>query len=42
VDPFAALIGVAALVLLVRFRVSSVWLVIGGGAAGLAVQALFG
>jgi chromate transporter len=37
VDPFAALIGVAALVLLVRFRVSSVWLVIGGGAAGLAV-----
>ena len=42
VDPFAALIGVAALVLLVRFRVSSVWIVIGGGAAGLAVQALFG
>jgi chromate transporter len=42
VDPFAALIGVAALVLLVRIRVSSVWLVIGGGAAGLAVQALFG
>ena len=42
VDPFAALIGVAALVLLIRFRVSSVWLVIGGGAAGLAVQALFG
>src|SRR5918994_1006583 len=34
VDPLAALIGVAALVLLVRFRVSSVWLVIGGGAAG--------
>ena len=41
VDPFAALIGVAALVLLVRFRVSSVWIVIGGGAAGLVVQALF-
>ena len=42
VDPFAALIGVAALVLLVRFRVSSMWIVIGGGAAGLAIQALFG
>jgi len=40
VDPFAALIGVAALVLLVRFKVSSAWLVVGGGAVGLAVRAL--
>ncbi len=42
VDPFAALIGVAALVLLVRFKVSSMWLVVGGGALGFAVRALFG
>ncbi len=40
VDPFAALIGVAALVLLVRFKVNSVWLVLGGGALGLAYHAL--
>ncbi len=40
VEPFAALIGVAALVLLVRFKVNSVWLVLGGGALGLAYHAL--
>jgi chromate transporter len=41
-DPFSASIGVAALVLLVRFGVSSAWLVVGGGAVGLAARALFG
>ncbi len=42
VDPFAAVIGVVALVLLFRFKVNSVWLVAGGGVVGLAVRALFG
>jgi chromate transporter len=42
VDPFAALIGVVALVLLVRFRANSAWLVIGGGLIGLAYRALIG
>jgi chromate transporter len=42
VDPFAAVIVVVALVLLFRFKVNSVWLVVGGGAAGLAIRALFG
>ena len=42
VDPFAASIGVAALVLLVRFGVSSAWLMVGGGAVGLAARALVG
>jgi chromate transporter len=42
VDPFAALISVVALVLLFRFRMNSAWLVVSGGAMGLAVRALFG
>jgi chromate transporter len=42
VDPFAATIAVVALVLLFRFKVNSVWLVLGGGAVGLVVQALAG
>ena len=42
VDPLAAVITVAALVLLVRFRVNSAWLVVGGGAVGLAARALVG
>jgi chromate transporter len=42
VDPFTALIAVIALVLLFRFRMNSVWLVVGGGMVGLAVRAFFG
>jgi chromate transporter len=42
VDPFAMLIGVAALVLLIRFKVNSAWLVLGGGALGLAYHAFVG
>jgi chromate transporter len=42
VDPLGAAIAVVALVLLLRFKVNSVWLVVGGGAVGLAVRALFG
>jgi chromate transporter len=40
VDPLTALLAVAALVWLVRFKVNSVWLVLGGGAAGLVAQGL--
>lgn len=42
VDPFAATIAVVALVLLVRFKVNMAWLVVGGGAVGLAVRTLLG
>jgi chromate transporter len=42
VDPFAAAIALVALVLLIRFKVNSVWLVISGGAVGLVVRALAG
>jgi chromate transporter len=39
-DPIAALVGVVALVLLLRFNINSAWLVIAGGVVGLAVQVL--
>ena len=42
VDPLTALLAVVALVLLFRFEVNSAWLVLGGGAIGLAYQSLFG
>jgi chromate transporter len=42
VDPFAAAIAAVALMLLVRFKVNAAWLVVGGGALGLAIRALFG
>jgi chromate transporter len=42
VDPFSAAIAVVALVLLARFKVNTAWLVVGGGAVGLAVRALLG
>ena len=42
VDPPAVLIAVVALVLLIRFKPNSAWLVIAGGAVGLAVRALSG
>jgi chromate transporter len=40
VDPFSAAIAVVALVLLARFKVNTAWLVVGGGAVGLAVRVL--
>lgn len=42
VDGFSALLSVAALVLLVRFRINAAWLVIGGGLAGLVYQGYLG
>jgi chromate transporter len=42
VDPFAAAIAAVALVLLVRFKVNTAWLVVGGGVVGLAVRGLLG
>ena len=42
VDPLTALLAVAALVLLVRYKVNSAYLVLGGGGAGLATQGLSG
>lgn len=36
IDPFTAVLAAIAAVVLIRFRVNSVWLVLGGGAAGLA------
>ena len=42
VDPLGVVIAVVSLVLFLRFKVNSVWLVVGGGAVGLAIRALFG
>lgn len=42
VDPFSALLALAALGLLVRFNVNAAWLVIGGGALGFIFQTLSG
>lgn len=41
-DWFTAVLAVASGVLLIRWRVNSVWLIIGGGAAGLAYRLLAG
>jgi chromate transporter len=38
VDPITALLALGALGLLVRFKVNSAWLVLGGGAIGVLVQ----
>ena len=38
VDPVTAALAIAAAVLLIRYRVNSAWLVLGGGALGLVVQ----
>lgn len=39
-DWFSALLGVVAAALLIRFKVNSAWLVLGGGIAGIAYRAL--
>jgi chromate transporter len=42
IDPFTIIIALASLFLLIRFRVSSVWLVLGGGALGAIYKLIFG
>lgn len=42
VDPFTILIALAALFLLLRFKMSSVWLILGGGAAGIVYKLITG
>jgi chromate transporter len=42
VDPPTALIAAVALVLLVRFKTNSAWLVLGGGAVGFVAQGVLG
>ena len=39
IDPLTAALALAAAVLLVRFRINSAWLVLGGGAIGVLVRA---
>ncbi len=39
VDPFTAALSIVALAVLVRWPINSAWLVLGGGLAGVAVQA---
>jgi chromate transporter len=38
VDPLTAMLAIVAAVLLIRFRINSAWLVLGGGVVGLLVQ----
>ncbi len=38
VDPLTAVLGLAAAVLLIRYRINSAWLVAAGGAVGLAAE----
>jgi len=40
VDVWTALLALIALAALMRFKVNSAWLVLGGGACGLAIKAL--
>ncbi|HZY65416.1 MAG TPA: chromate efflux transporter [Rubrobacteraceae bacterium] len=42
VDPFSALLALAALFLLIRFKVNTAWLVIGGGALGFLYRSVTG
>jgi chromate transporter len=42
VDPFTIILTLAALFLLIRFKVNSVWLVLGGGALGAVYKFILG
>jgi len=41
IDPTTVILAVVALVALLRFRVNSVWLIVGGALAGLIRASLF-
>jgi chromate transporter len=40
VDALTGMLALAAAVLLIRFKVNSAWLILGGGAVGLLANAL--
>ncbi len=42
VDVFAVILGLTALLLLIRFKISSLWLMLGGGVLGIAYKLLIG
>jgi chromate transporter len=42
VDLFTIILALIALLLLIRYKVSSVWLVLGGGVLGAAYKLIFG
>ena len=42
VDAVTAALAVASAILLIRFKTSSVWLILGGGAVGIAYRLLAG
>ena len=42
IDPFTIIIAIVALFLLIKFKVSSVWLVLGGGALGAIYKLVLG
>jgi chromate transporter len=42
IDPFTIVLALAALFLLIRFKISSVWLVLGGGALGVVYKLIIG
>jgi chromate transporter len=42
VDPFTAIIAIGALVLVLKFKMSSVWLVLGGGVLGVIFKLILG
>ncbi|MDQ4106678.1 MAG: chromate transporter, partial [Actinomycetota bacterium] len=41
-DPFSAILALAALATLIRFEINAAWLVIGGGTLGLLYNTLVG
>ena len=42
IDPFTIFITLAALFMVLRFKISSVWLVLGGGALGVIYKLIIG
>jgi chromate transporter len=42
VDVFAVILGLTALLLLIRFKISSLWLMLGGGVLGIVYKLITG